>query len=264
MTDYELEKMISELEKADKTITDEIIKRGEKYNIACNKLLWDGVVSAEKYLDPDSKPNIMWMLKETKEEDGGYKLLEKSKDEEKCEKSKRELIEDLKLEIPANKTLRGVIYVTYSLLNNYKTYNEIEKEKKRPEIALKMVEVLQRIAFVNVSKECRGNKTTNMDELEKLYNERWKEILFKQIKTYSPKILIFGGTFKLFIKDWKENFGSDCPKDWEINYFFQGDMLIVPTWHPSFPFHKKADKDMKGYVNQVTRKIKQKMEERNK
>lgn len=57
-----------------------------------------------------------------------------------------------------------------------------------------MIKVLKQIAYINISK--MPNLTNSKDsEIAKFY-EIWKEILFTQIKTYSPDIIIFGNTFK--------------------------------------------------------------------
>jgi hypothetical protein len=257
---------VDELEKADETITKEIKEQGKKYGIPRNNLLWDGVVSAKEYLDPHNKYKIMWMLKETTEDPGtgDYKQGSEPEDPKKREKAKEEMKKILGLKKengkPKYSTLHGMIYMTYSLLNN-KEYKEINK----PVTDLEMSGVLKKIAWVNVSKECKGNKETKEYKL-KIFYERWKEILIKQIKTYSPDILIFGGTYGLFKEefkeDWKKYYGALPLENFQGNYFFQGDMLVVPTLHPAYPFQEDASKNIEAYVNEVTRKIKQKMEER--
>ncbi|MDR1072419.1 MAG: hypothetical protein LBL45_01935 [Treponema sp.] len=63
MTDHEL------MEK-DEIITNEIKELGRRKNINPDKLLWDGVVSPEKYLDINNKYKIMWILKESYDTNG--------------------------------------------------------------------------------------------------------------------------------------------------------------------------------------------------
>ncbi|MDR2193742.1 MAG: uracil-DNA glycosylase family protein [Treponema sp.] len=134
-------------------------------------------------------------------------------------------------------TLRGMIYVTYGLLNE-KPFEEMSTHN----IDSAMIEVLARIAWVNISK-ASGEQTSKPERIEK-EDDFWKEILYKQIKTYSPDILIFGGTFVYFKNDWPEYFGG-LPSDRKYFSQYQNDILVISTYHPSFLFHEDAKIDIK-------------------
>jgi hypothetical protein len=239
---------INELTKEDKIIAKKIIEFGMRRNINRDKLLWDGVVSPEKYLDRNNKYKIMWMLKEPYDDNdcGGYKLGTDLLDP----KRRRSIIKSRK----CPQAMFGMTYVTFGLLNNkyLEEMNDLENDTE-------MLEVLTRIAWVNISKALA--KHTSPDEhIVGEYNY-WKEILFKQIKTYSPDILIFGGTYKKIFeekcweKDWKEYFGISpqvVPKETRrIGYFFQNDTLVIRVDHPTYPYMKDANISEKNYVNNI-------------
>jgi hypothetical protein len=220
MMDHEL------MKKNDDIIMNEIIELGMRKIGNRDKLLWDGVVSAKEYLDKENtKYKIMWMLKEPYDTNncGGYKLGENLLDQKERAK------------IAAGKilpTLRVMIYVTYGLLND-KPF-----EKMNTDIDSEMLEVLTRIAWVNISKILAKSESCG-NHIDGCY-KYWKEILFKQIKTYSPDILIFGGTFKFFKNDWEEYFGelpkghkkAPPPPHYFLHHFIQNNMRIIYICHP--------------------------------
>ena len=228
---------VEDLSRKEEIITNEIIKRGIEGDINQDKILWDGVVSPEKYLDKNNRYKIMWMLKEP-HCDGGFKLgtdLLKPK----------ERIRVMQEYIPA---LRGMTYVTYGLLND-KYFEKMNVPETDPE----MSEVLTRIAWVNISK-VKGKSISAKEHIAENYNY-WKEILFKQIKTYSPDILIFGGTFEYFENDWKKLFRVSPPQ--RRKHFSQliDDMIIISTYHPMYPYYKNAKISIKDYVNNIIGEI---------
>jgi hypothetical protein len=127
-----------------------------------------------------------------------------------------------------------MIYVTYGLLND-KSFEKMDTDK----IDSEMLEILTRIAWVNISKILAKPKSPR-DHMDECYKD-WKEILFKQIKTYSSDILIFGGTFSHFKNDWEEKF-VELPKrhrkenpNYFLHHFPQNNMMVISTCHPSDP-----------------------------
>jgi hypothetical protein len=223
--------VINELRKEEEIITNEIWALGKKISLTKKELIWDGIVSEEKYLDVTNKYKIMWILKEGYNDDLGFKLgTDLLKPEERTKKASRKIAP----------TLRGMIYVTYGLLNG-KPFEEMNAHK----IDSEMIEVLTRIAWVNISK-ASGKRKSEPKHIKNEY-DFWKEILFRQIKTYSPDILIFGGTFCYFKNDWFKHSGVLPPA---AKYFskYQNDGLVISTCHPSYPFRKNGIKD---YVNNI-------------
>jgi hypothetical protein len=225
---------IDELVKEEETIENTIKGRWEKKNPPKKELILDGVVSAEKYLDKkNTKYKIMWMLKEGYKDLGfklGTDLLEQ---EQRIKKATNGL----------EPTLRGMIYVTYGLLNDVSFEKMITHE-----IDSEMIEALTRTAWVNISK-VRGKSKSEDEDIKKEY-AFWKEILFKQIKTYSPDILIFGGTVKFFENDWLELFGELLP---DPHYFSKilNDMLVILPYHPSAPFYEDPKISIQEYVDEI-------------
>ena len=220
---------IGELKTREKIIQEEIIKLGKEYN--SNKYaICDGIVSEDLYFN--CKPRIMWMLKEPYGA-GDYKL----GTDLLIQKRRHDVIKEW------YPTMHVMTYVTYGLLYN-KYYEEMDKIKNNPEIS----EVLTKIAWVNINKIPGISKSGNM---VKEYNF-WKNVLFNQINTYSPDILIFGKTFHHFKNDWKTYF-TDLPELKSKNftkYFIQNNMIVISTYHPSYPeiYHKVNTKD---YVNDI-------------
>ena len=122
-----------ELQEKEENITNEIKERGKNLD-----LILDGVVSVKNYLDEKNKYKIMWILKEGYS-DLGFKIGTDLLDPKEREKKAAGYI---------NPALSGMIYVTYGLLND-KSFEEMYAHK----IDSEMVEVLTRIAWVNVSEE---------------------------------------------------------------------------------------------------------------
>jgi hypothetical protein len=233
------------LKKEEEIITNEIWEMGKKKNPTKDELLWDGVVSVEEYLNKDNKYKIMWMLKEPHCVSGfklGTDLLDQEERTRVIQKEKY------------NPTLYGMTYVTYGLLND-KCFEEMNEPKTDFEMSVlkpnpEMSEVLTRIAWVNISK-ASGEPESEKENLKNEYGF-WKEILFKQIKTYSPDILIFGGTFRFFENDWKKYF-EISPHG---NHFFQDNMLVISTYHPAYPYYDDAKVTLKDYVNKIIEIVK--------
>jgi hypothetical protein len=172
---------ISELKALENKIQQEIEDYANKFNQNKEAIL-DGIVFEELYLK--SKYKIMWLLKEPYG-GGGFKLgtgLVNEKDR----------IRDAK--IPS---LQGMTYVTYAILNN-KHFHEMNDIKNDPN----MLEILTYIAWVNINKIPSFSRSGNMVNEYKF----WKNVIFKQIKYYEPRIIIFGGTFQHFHNDWEEYF----------------------------------------------------------
>ena len=227
---------LNELIKKETKIQEEIIVKGKEINPGQNQIVPDGIVSPKLYLDSRYK-KIMWMLKEPYGVGGIGKLGEDFLDNPK---RRQEIIKN-------NPAIGVMAYVTYSLLNN-KLYDEINGLENDTN----MNEVITRIAWVNISKISDTSKSEK-EKLEMAY-KFWRDILFKQIKTYSPQVLIFGGTFSHFNKDWKKYFGYLPKRNMEtfnkyfFHYFVQNNMLIISACHPTEP---SINKQIGEYVNAI-------------
>ena len=253
---------VEELIEKDKLITESIIEYGECKGISRKDLLWDGVASAEKYLDENNKYKIMWILKESHEKPGtcGYKAgvniaedrVTKDGKIITAENERKRSLKVGRFGKPINPTLHGMTYVTYGLLNNIR-YEDMIKHKT----VLEMSESLTRIASANIRKD-NGKTTSPRKRIEEGY-EIWKRILFRQIEIYNPDILIFGGTFDFFKRDWIEKYGDISLKD---DWFFQDNMLVIITAHPSYPFRKEAKIKIKDYVDSIIERVEKALKEK--
>lgn len=203
------------------------------YNIANNngllasgyEPLYDGLCDAYEYVNSDLK--IMWILKEAyckaQGDYGGWSLTE-----------------DLFSEYPyittiKNQTHQKMAYVSYGILNKCR-YEAIDYLYNDPSIG----EVLHEIAYINLNKMPAGT-STNDDTLWEKY-DTWESILWKQINTYSPDVIIFGNTFKYFRDDFFSTYEPECDASYTANittkaradvYNWNG-TLLIDTNHPQW------------------------------
>lgn len=191
--------------------------------------VWDGIVDEEEYYKSDIK--ILWILKEPYDKDnegkGGWNLAKKLGTEE--------FLKDVG---GAKTTWHPIIYTTYSILNGFTPYDDMEFIDKDPSMA----NVLRKIAFINVQKFPAGTTSINSDISAAYYQH--KEILLKQINTYGPTIVIGGNTMWNFVKD----LGSDGHhQHLEIDYWVK-DRLYIDAYHPAYP---KNDDAKEAYVDEI-------------
>lgn len=135
--------------------------------------------------------------------------------------------------------------LSYSELKHIKTHDRVSKlvpcifknilfsefkKAKLPEYEI--MKAFRSIAWVNVGKyPAPKGKKTSPESLQKAYNF-WKSILFKQIESYKPEIIIFGGSFYLFKEDLMNNFEL---KEVIAPWVFRDKLnrLYIGTGHPS-------------------------------
>lgn len=179
----------------------------------------DGVCDFEGYLE--SNPKVMWILKEPNGqcpngelEEGRWSIVKDSF---------RDDIEGTAKQL----TWQVIIYVMHGYLNGL-MYDDMEYIHNN----IEMAKVMQRIAYLNVSK-MPGYNTSNKKHIEQCYN-RWKPILDKQIEIYNPDVIIFGYTFDHFRNHFKdkglEQIGN-IP-DW-IDVYKSHNRILLDAYHPS-------------------------------
>lgn len=175
----------------------------------------DGIVDFGQYQTCDLK--ILWILKEVNSVD------------DIDEWDLRDAISNLKTEKGIVKgwgsTFNPIVYTTYGILNN-KERKEINNINSNPEI----IDVLQKIAYVNIKKIPGGSVVKHL-ELEMAYDEQ-KEILKEQISLYNPNIIICGGTFEI-IKDDLNYKKLDKKHNYPINIFQSQKRIIIDAYHPN-------------------------------
>ena len=150
-----------ELEKAQNEISDAIYARAKELGYD-KEPIKDGVCDFDGYLN--SNPKVMWILKEPNGqfsngelEDGGWSIVEESFKND---------IEGVG-KIPS---WQPIIYVMHGYLNGQK-YNDMEYIRDNKDMA----KVMQRIAYLNVSK-MPGYNTSYKNNIEECYIQ-WKPIL---------------------------------------------------------------------------------------
>jgi hypothetical protein len=124
-------------------------------------------------------------------------------------------------------------------------YNHYGKGPKKYDV----VESLQKTAIINIKKLAGGSKS-NLKIIESVYAKN-KELLIEQVKSYTPDIVIFGGTAELFKKDLM--FDKKCKKI-ELsskgkNAYLFSNVLFIAMYHTS------AITSHKAYIANVMKAI---------
>ena len=207
-----------ELENAQNEITDAIYARAKELGFD-REPITDGVCDIEGYLN--SNPKVMWILKEPNGQypngeldRGGWSIPEES--------FKNDLEGVAKIQ-----SWQPIIYVMYGYLNGL-TYNDMDYIRNN----IDMAKVLQKIAYLNVSK-MPGHNTSYKNNIEQCYTQ-WKPILDKQIETYAPDVIIFGYTFDHFRSCFEEQ-GLEKINNYPgwIDVYKNGKRILLDAYHPA-------------------------------
>lgn len=218
-------------------INDEWVKR-VNFPFSNRKIITDGVVNFEKY--SRSKYKISWMLKEPYDEydgtGGGW-------DYSELFPLNKNLYENFKLNHP---TFHPIIYTTFSILNDFVEYAEMDWIKDNHD----MCSVLYELAFINCQKlPAKGATTTDFTDLYKSI-ETNGDLLKKQIILVDSNILIFGNTFELYRELLKlEN--ETLINNGSADYLIKDNRLYVSSYHPS---QRKITRET--YVNDIVNCVK--------
>ena len=136
----------------------------------------DGAFNEEEYYS--SKPyRIMWLMKEAYGDPFSYPEFYMDHYEK--------FYKDLLFGRPKG-TWGPVVYVSYSILNNFKPFDQIEPIKNDPEI----IKILSKVAWVNLNKrESLTGSSSTKANIQKASDE-YSEILEEQITLLKPNIVI--------------------------------------------------------------------------
>ena len=205
------------LKKQQELIVEYIYRFSDKSDPNTEPIL-DGIADESKYAE--SKYRIAWILKEPYDEDdgsgGGWSL---SKDL----LSKQNLYSEV---VGRSPTWQPMVYVTYSILNGFVSYSEMDYIRDDPEMA----QCLNKICLVNINKKPAFHRSNDL-EIGIKY-QYWKPILFWQMKVYDPQIVIFGNTFQHFWEDMSINSDNimhgDC-----VDYIATEKVLYISAYHPA-------------------------------
>jgi hypothetical protein len=204
-------------------------------------IIWDGVY--EKYLNNyiNTKPHILWILKEAPETDGEY-LWDCGDIDEKNPNLEKEW------------TLRMMCLISYAILK--KCNFEIACKASTEDLAC----VRQQVAHINLCKIKTSPGKYSEADLSKEYN-KWKNVLDAQIKAYKPEIIICGNTLQYFSNDndyfgtkgLKKNlFKSHIPNSkMKFCYYSKDDKLIMNIYQPLAYFLEKDEIRRKECINEI-------------
>lgn len=145
----------------------------------------DGVVNIGEYIS--TSPRILWILKEPNSTEEKLNWRDEIK---KLNNGSGNLG-------GFEKTFSNIVYISYGILNRkkWKDINWIEDEPK-------IVEVLEKIAFINIKKSPGGRQSKN-NELKEYYL-KYKSIILDQIRMFRPNVIIGGNTIGFIIEDLKK------------------------------------------------------------
>jgi len=204
------------LKQAQQKIWNDMEERAKELGYKESNPIYDGVCNLSGYLD--SKPRVMWILKEPNGqigpdelESGGWCIPEDS---------------FTKLDDTAGQpTWQVIIYTMYGYLNGLK-YDDMDYIRNN----IEMAKVMQSIAYLNVGKMPGYNKS--YEYTTEQHYIQWKPILDKQIETYAPDVIIFGNTFTHFRKDLNgiEKIGNY--PGW-IDVYESNHRVLFDAYHPS-------------------------------
>jgi hypothetical protein len=192
-----------------------------------NKIIRDGVAFPEKYVD--SKPRILWILKESYETNERYGWHASEIDKPHPAMKKK------------GKTLRQVCRISHAILH-YSDEAEVSKAIHDNLDDVALVKAIGQIGWINLNKIAAEKRSpVNLTPQYTI----WKDVLKEQIKAYSPEIIICGHTLEYFSNDnnyfelpreEKKIFNSINHNSKKIYcYYSMQDRLYMNIHHPSFP-----------------------------
>ena len=180
----------------------------------------DGIYDAAKYLA--ARRRVMWVMKEPYDEiidgkpmGGGWNL------------AKGCFAKD---DAWANPSWQPIIYSMYGLKHDLRwdRMDWIRDDKS-------MADILQEIAYINVSK--MPNLSSSDDgHIGECYHF-WKPLLFEQIETYDPEVIIFASTFGHFRNDLQPDLQKvgevSFNKVWAGTAYRWNGKLLLDVYHPN-------------------------------
>ena len=212
----------------------------EKEIESYGKTMVDGAIDNEEYLK--SKYKSAWFLKESysKEEVSQYYRSHFESDD---------LYEDWFKNV-ATPTWHPIIYISYSILNGFKTWQELEYIRDNPH----MCNVIKNIAIINANKHYSETGTwTDDTNLFKGF-KKFENILKNQIDLLEPNVLIFANTFYLY-KELFEIKESDKITDLSMEglpqIYYKDSKIFVDAYHPAYP-----KKQLENYINSIINSVK--------
>ena len=211
----------------------------EKKIESYGKTMVDGAIDNEEYLK--SKYRIAWFLKESYADEN-----EENSQYYRSLFTANNLYEDFFKNV-ARPTWHPIIYISYSILNGFKTWQELDYIRENND----MCNVIKNIAIINANKHYSLTGTWTDDN--NLYDgfKKFEKILRKQIHLLEPNILIFGNTFYLF-KDFFEindtHKINDLSEDGLLHTYLKDGKIFLDAYHPA--------SRKRNYINSIINAVK--------
>ena len=163
------------------------------------------------------------------------------------------LIKDLKKENHNfGKTWTPIGYISYSLLNNFESYDQLLNIDKN--IVMKS---LLDIAYINIGKmPAKFLSTSPYKEVKNEYRI-WAPILLWQLLKYDPEIIIFGNTMGHFWDDLK--LGDKNYKELKngLYYVKEYGKIFINFYHPAV---RESTISKKEYYNSIINTVKKNLD----
>jgi len=173
----------------------------------------DGIVNVQLY--NESKMKILWLLKETYGDSGDYSIGQKFANQ------------NFEKELKSSRMMKNIVHISYSLLNNFITWDDLLDVRRHPDIA----KVLNQIAYINISK-IPGESKSDARFLNTAYS-LWRDVLLDQIEICRPNIAIFGGTYEYYKSDL--SIPADEFKRMDYGkYALYNNTLYFDVYHPAY------------------------------
>jgi hypothetical protein len=132
------------------------------------------------------------------------------------------------IELHKSKAWEAVVYTSYAILNGLLKFDDMNYIKNEFE----MLDILKKIAAINILK-LSGKTSTPYAKLKEGYSKH-KDILHRQIETYNPDILIFGGKEVIYIFDDYIKLNTDSQYlDCYFDAWLKNRKVYINATHPS-------------------------------
>ncbi|MFT3918919.1 hypothetical protein [Cloacibacterium sp.] len=232
----------------------EVIKKlnqieNEIFNLAYTVV--DGAIDNEKFLN--NKLRITWFLKEPySDEEHSWKYRDVFTLTDENIKNDEDLY-DVWFKDVARNTWQPIIYVSYGILNSFKTWSEMSYIRENRD----MCDVIQEISIINSNKNFSETGTFSLQENIKTGFDKFENIIKQQIELLNPNVLIFGNTFneyyKKLLKIEEKHKVKELSKSDIINVYFKEGKIFLDVWHPS----QRGKASREEYVNSIINSVKE-------
>jgi hypothetical protein len=147
-------------------------------------------------------------------------------------------IDDVYEKIGSSPTFQPIIYVSFSLLNEFVSWKEMDYIRDAPEMA----KILHQVAYINIQKLPRFKQSDN-GLIYQAY-QKYRDLIWEQIETFSPDIVIGCNPHMSAIM---HDAGiEEIENHKSVDYGCKGNRLYINAYHPS-----QRSISRESYVNDI-------------